>query len=56
MTSEQLWNDNQHETYEKWKNSIRFSYGVLNAKEIKQKEKKIKLKENNKDFEEWLKK
>ena len=48
MTSKELWYDNQHETYEKWKNSIRFSYGVLNAIEIKNKSKKVIVKENDK--------
>ena len=40
MTCKELWNANKHEPYELWKNSIRFTYGVLNKIELESKKKK----------------
>ena len=53
MTCKELWDNNQHEPYELWKNSIRFTYGVLNKIELESK-KPIK-KKDFKQFEQWQK-
>jgi len=52
MTCKELWDNNQHEPYELWKNSIRFTYGVLNKIEL---ESKKPIKKKDKEREKRLK-
>ena len=52
VLASELWHNNQHESADLWFRSIRFSYGVLQAKEL------VKVKKKGKDyskFETWSK-